>query len=58
MKISTNIADAKQTGLKYHVVNSNEVHSFSSKKEALNDLKEAIKAEIQVKSNFQPQLIF
>ena len=54
--ITSNIEEAQKTGLKYHVLSSNEVHSFSNKKEAQKDLKEAIKAEKQEKTNFIPQL--
>lgn len=55
---TNNITEAQKTGLKYHVINSNEVHSFSNKKDAQKDLKEAIKAEKQAKTNFKPQLIY
>lgn len=55
---TNNITEAQTTGLKYHVINSNEVHSFSNKKDAQKDLKEAIKAEKQAKTNFKPQLIY
>jgi hypothetical protein len=37
MKISKNITEAAKTGLKYHVISLNEVHSFNNKKEAMKD---------------------
>ena len=57
MKISKNITEAKKTELKYHVINSNEVHSFSTKKEALSDLEDAKWAEKKNGTGFTPKII-
>lgn len=38
MTISRNITEAAKTGLKYHVISNNEIHSFNNKKQAKKDL--------------------
>lgn len=36
--ITRNTTEAAKTGLKYHVISNNEIHSFSNKKDAAKDL--------------------
>jgi hypothetical protein len=58
MKISKNITDAQSNYPEmYHVVTSNEVHSFETRDEAIEDLNEAIIAEEKIGSGFTPELI-
>jgi hypothetical protein len=59
MKISSNIEFAKNnlSSMYYHVVNSNEVHSFEYIKEAVDDLIEAINQEEKLQTNFKCELI-
>ena len=58
MKISKNITEAKTNFPKmYHVVSSNEVHSFETMEEANEDLESAINAEEKINSGFTPELI-
>jgi histidinol phosphatase-like PHP family hydrolase len=37
--ISENIQQANKKGYKYHVITENEIHSYMTKKEAMQDLK-------------------
>lgn len=58
MKISKNITEAQKNYPEmYHVVSSSEVHSFSSREEAIEDLNAAINAEEKIGSGFTPELI-
>lgn len=58
MKISTNITDAQKNYPEmYHVVSSNEVHSFETRDEANEDLIAAIDAEEKLGTGFTPELI-
>jgi hypothetical protein len=41
----------------YHVVSSNEVHSFKTRDEAIADLNGAIDDEERIGSGFTPELI-
>lgn len=59
MKISKNISQARQEYPEmYHVINSNEVHSFDTLKEAEEDLQDAIEAELKFQTNFKPELVY
>lgn len=42
----------------YHVVNSNEVHSYENLEDAENDLKEAIDNELKYNTGFSPSIHF
>jgi len=53
-----NIQDAKKSGLKYHVVSENEVHSFNKKSLAISDLLRGRKECEKMGIDFCPQLIF
>jgi hypothetical protein len=58
MKISSNIEQAENNyPSMYHVVNSNEVHSFETLKEAATDLIEALNQEEKLKTKFKCELI-
>lgn len=58
MKISNNITEAqKNYSEMYHVVTSNEVHSFATRDEAIEDLNDAINAEEKIGSGLTPELI-
>jgi hypothetical protein len=58
MKISSNIEQAENNyPSMYHVVNSNEVHSFETLKEAATDLIEALNQEEKLKTKFKSELI-
>ena len=55
--LEKNIADAqKKYPELYHVVSSNEVHSFETIEEAITDLNDAIDAEEKIGSGFTPAL--
>lgn len=58
MKISKNIQEAQANYPEmYHVVSSNEVHSFKTRDMAIEDLELAIDAENKFKTGFTPELI-
>jgi hypothetical protein len=58
MKNSNNITDAKKNFPEmYHVVSSNEVHSFETRDEANKDLIAAVDAEEKLRTGFTPELI-
>jgi hypothetical protein len=58
MKISKNITEAQSNYPRmYHVVSSNEVHSFKTRDEAIADLNGAIDDEERIGSGFTPELI-
>ena len=58
MTRSTNITDAQKNYPEmYHVVSSNEVHSFETRDEANEDLIAAIDAEEKLGNGFAPELI-
>lgn len=58
MKISTNITQAQSNYPEmYHVVNSNEVHSFKTRNEAQTDYENAVNAEKEINSGFEPEFV-
>lgn len=58
MKLSKNIEEAKKNYPEmYHVVNSNEVHSFENREDAQSDFDDAVIAEEKIESGFEPELI-
>jgi len=56
--IFPNIQDAKKSGLLFHVVNENEVHSFNKKSSAVEDLLRGKKECKKMGIEFPVQLIF